>query len=111
MKTNTFAPDHVIDEVKNLICYSVNNLDIDPSKFRHLHEDIIEKYFVAKNVHINYEEQSIELELFMSNEKYTNITFECLDLIRFLQSCVKADETSLNYYQTLMSQYDIVVAA
>jgi len=111
MKTNTFHPDPTLEELKNLINYSVNNLDVEPSKFRNLHQDIIEKYFVAQNVRINYTEQTIDLELFMSNDKFTNLTFECLDLIGFLQSCLKADDVSLNYYQTLMIQYDVVVAA
>ena len=111
MKTNTFTPDSILEDVKNLISYSVNNLDVEPSKFRHLHQDIIEKYFVARNVNINYSEQTIDLELFMSNDKYTNLTFECLDLTGFLQSCLKADDISLNYYHSIMNEYDVVVAA
>lgn len=111
MKTNTLNQNSLIEDVKNLINFSVNNMDASESKFKQFHQEIVEKYFVAKNVQINYVEQTIDLQLFMSNEKYTNLTFECLDLIGFLQSCIKCDSDSLVYYETLMTEYDTVVAA
>lgn len=108
---NNYTPELIVDEVKNLISYSITNKDVDKQKFEGLHRAIIKKYFEAKDIEINYLAQTIDLKLPMSNSHYTGITFECLDLNGFLQSCVKSDEKSLYFYQNLLSHYNIVVAA
>lgn len=108
---NNFTPELIIDEIKNLISYSITNKEVDNQKFESLHRAILKKYFEAKDIEINYMAQTIDLKLPMSNSHYTGITFECLDLNGFLQSCVKADEQSLYFYQNLLSHYNIVVAA
>lgn len=108
---NNYTPELIIDEIKNLISYSITNKEVDNQKFESLHRAILKKYFEAKDIEINYMAQTIDLKLPMSNSHYTGITFECLDLNGFLQSCVKADEQSLYFYQNLLSHYNIVVAA
>lgn len=108
---NNFTPELIIDEVKNLISYSISNKDADHKKFESLHRAIIKKYFDAKDIKINYMAQTIDLQLPMSNTNYTAITFECLDLNNFLQSCIKSDEQSVFFYQNLLTHYNIVVAA
>jgi len=108
---NNFTPELIIDEVKNLISYSIANKQEDKEKFENLHKAVIKKYFDARDIKINYLTQTIDLQLPMSNSNYTAITFECLDLNNFLQSLLKKDEQSLFYYQNLLTNYSSVVAA
>ncbi|MBK5191972.1 MAG: hypothetical protein JJE07_01970 [Flavobacteriaceae bacterium] len=108
---STTTPTAIIDEVKNLISYSINNPEVENAKFEDLHRSIIKKYFDARDIKIDYKAQTIDLKLPMSNSKYTNITFECLELSGFLQSCIRSDEESLYFYQNLLAHYDIMSAA
>ena len=108
---NTTTPPAIIDEVKNLISYSLTNPEIENAKFEDLHRSIIKRYFDARDIKIDYKAQTIDLKLPMSNSKYTNITFECLDLSGFIQSCIRSDEGSLYFYQNLLAHYDIMSAA
>ena len=106
-----FTLDVILEDVKNLISYSITNQDVDNSKFESLHKAILKRYFDAKNVKINYIDQTVDLNLPISKGKSTPITFECLDLNSFLQSCLKSDENSLYFYQNLLTHYNIVSAA
>lgn len=108
---NNFTPEVILDEVKNLISYSISNKEEDTQKFESLHRAVIKKYFEAKDIKINYLAQTIDLKLPISNNNYTDITFECLDLNNFLQSCLKKDEQSLFFYQSLLTHYNVVIAA
>ena len=108
---SNITPELIIDEVKNLISYSILNSDDKNQKFEELHCAILSKYFDAKDIQINYRAQTIDLQLPMSNKNYTRITFECLDLNNFIQSCLKSDQDSLYYYQNLLSNYNVVTAA
>lgn len=108
---NNFTPELIIDEVKNLISYSIINQKEDAQNFESLHKAVIKKYFDAKDIQINYIAQTIDLKLPISNNNYTAITFECLDLDNFLRSCLKKDEQSLFFYQSLLTHYNVVVAA
>lgn len=108
---NNFTPEIIIEEVKNLIFYSINNSDEETSKFEELHRNILTKYFDARNITIDYSAQTIDLQLPMSNKQYTSITFECLDLCGFLQSCLKNDEQSLIFYQSLMAENEHLIHA
>jgi len=105
------TPTAIIDEVKNLISFSITNPEVENTKFEDLHRSIIKKYFDAMDIKIDYKAQTIDLNLPMSNSTYTHITFECLDLSGFLQSCIKSDEGSLYFYQNLLRHYDIMSAA
>ncbi len=106
-----FTPNVILEDVKNLISYTITNQEVDNSKFKSLHKAIIKRYFDAKKVKINYHEQTVDLQLPIGKDKYTPITFECLDLGSFIQSCVKTDENSLFFYQNLLTHYNIVSAA
>jgi hypothetical protein len=106
----TTSPE-ILDEVKNLISYSIVNKDLDESNFQMMHRAIVKKYFEAKQVSINYADQSIDLKLPVGENKYTNITFECQDIERFLKSCLKKDDKSLFFYQSLLNQYNVISAA
>jgi len=108
---NNFTPELILDEVKNLISYSISNKEEDTKKFESFHRAVIKKYFEAKDIEINYIAQTIDLKLPISNNNYTGITFECLDLNNFLQSCLKKDEQSLFFYQSLLTHYNVVIAA
>jgi hypothetical protein len=101
----------IIDEVKKLISFSIANPKVENAKFEDLHTSIIERYFDARDIKIDYNAQTIDLKLPISNSKYTRITFECLDLTGFLQSCTRSDEESLCFYQSLLAHYDIMKAA
>jgi hypothetical protein len=76
-----------------------------------MHRAIIKKYFDAKNVKINYKEQTVDLKIPVGKRKYTGITFECQDLERFLKSCLKKDEKSMDFYQEILNHYNIYHAA
>ncbi|TVZ25787.1 hypothetical protein JM83_0717 [Gillisia sp. Hel_I_86] len=106
-----FNLDVILDDVKNLISYSITNKDVDNSKFESLHKAIIQRYFDAKNIRIDYIDQTVDLKLPVSKNKFTPITFECLDLESFIISCIKTDEKSLYFYQNLLTHYNIVSAA
>lgn len=108
---NRFTTPEILDEVKNLISYSVHNRNEENSNFQMMHRAIIKRYFEAKHVNINYEMQTIDLKLPVGQRKYTNITFECQELERFLKSCLKKDEKSLFFYQNLLTQYNVISAA
>jgi sensor domain CHASE-containing protein len=108
---STITPTAIIDEVKNLVSFSITNPEVGNAKFEDLHRSIIKRYFDARDIKIDYKAQTIDLKLPMSNNKYTKITFECLDLGSFLQSCIKSDEGSLSFYQNLLAHYDIMHAA
>lgn len=108
---NRFTTPEILDEVKNLISYSVHNRNEENSNFTMMHRAIIKKYFEAKHVNIDYEKQTIDLKLPVGQRKYTSITFECQELERFLKSCLKKDEKSLFFYQNLLTQYNVTSAA
>ena len=101
----------IIDEVKNLITYSITQKETDKSNFQMMHRAIIKKYFEAKHVNIDYVQQTIDLKLPVGQKKYTNITFECQDIERFLKSCLKKDEKSMFFYQNLLNHYNVISAA
>lgn len=108
---NRITYPEILDEVKNLISHSIINKNLEKSNFQNLHRAIIKKYFEAKQVNIDYEAQTVDMQLPVGQKKYTSITFECQDLERFLKSCLKKDEKSLFYYQNLLSQYNVISAA
>ncbi|MCM8568767.1 hypothetical protein NE848_05220 [Gramella jeungdoensis] len=108
---STFTTPEIIDEVKNLISYSINNRNLENSNFQTMHRAIIKKYFEAKHVNIDYENQTIDMQLPVGGRRYTNITFECQDIERFLKSCLKKDEKSLFFYQSLLTHYNVISAA
>src|SRR5680860_262672 len=103
---STTTPTAIIDEVKNLISFSIAHPKVENAKFEDLHKSIIKRYFDARDIKIDYKAQTIDLKLPMSNSKYTSITFECLDLSAFLQSCIKLDKESLYFYQELLVHHD-----
>ncbi|MCB7482364.1 hypothetical protein [Christiangramia sediminis] len=108
---NRFTTPEILDEVKNLISYSIINKAEENSNFQTMHRAIVKKYFDAKHVNINYQDETIDLQLPVGQKKYTNITFECQDLERFLRSCLKKDEKSLFFYQNILNHYNITTAA
>ena len=108
---NRITSPEILDEVKNLISYSITNKDTDKSNFQMMHRAIVKKYFEAKHVNIDYQQQTIDLKLPVGEKKYTNITFECQDIERFLKSCLKKDEKSIFFYQSLLNHYNVISAA
>lgn len=108
---NRTTTPEILDDFKNLISYSIINKGQENSNFQIVHRAIVKKYFDAKHVVINYNEQTIDLQLPVGQKKYTNITFECQDIERFLKSCLKKDEKSLFFYQDILDHYNITTAA
>ncbi len=108
---NRITSPEIIDEVKNLISYSIINRNQEKSDFQKLHRSIVSQYFEARKVNIDYEQHTIDMQLPVGQDKYTQITFECQDLERFLKSCLKKDEKSLFYYQSLLNNYNVISAA
>jgi len=112
---NRFTPPEILDEVKNLISYSITDDNIrnehEDFNFQIMHRAIIKKYFDAKHVKINYQDATVELQLPIGQKKYTSITFECQNIERFLRSCLKKDEKSIFFYQNILTHYNINTAA
>lgn len=111
MDQYNYNSPNIIEEVKNLISYSICNPNLEDPGFKDLHRIIIEKYFEAKNVKIDYEAQTVDMRIPVGKKQYTSITFECQELERFLKACLKKDEKSLDFYENLLSQYSTVSAA
>lgn len=111
MNYNT-NPTATLDQVKSLISYSISHLNSEEnSNYSIMHRAIIKKYFDAKNVTINYKEQTVDLKIPVAKRKYIGITFECQDLECFLKACLKKDEKSLDFYQEILNHYSIYHAA
>ncbi|MBT8295194.1 MAG: hypothetical protein KJO51_02145 [Gramella sp.] len=108
---NKITSPEILDDVKNLISYSIANNEVDKSNFEMMHRAIVKKYFEAKHLNINYQEQTIDLKLPVGRKKYTSITFECQDLERFLKSCLKKDDKSIFFYQSILNHYNVISAA
>ncbi len=108
---NTTTTPEIIDQVKNLISYSIINKNIEKSNFQMFHQALVKRYFEAKHVQIDYQEQTIDLKLPVGQNKYTQITFECQDIERFLKSCLKKDDKSIFFYQSLLNHYEVTSAA
>jgi len=108
---NNITPPEIFNEVKNLISYSIVNKDQENFNFQIMHRAIIKKYFEAKHVNINYSDATVDLQLPVGQKKYTNITFECQDIERFLKSCLKKDEKSIFFYQDILNHYNVTTAA
>ncbi len=110
MKTITNQKD-LLDDVKNLIAYSISNKHEKPD-FNIMHRAIIKKYFEAKNVKINYSKQTVDMQIPVGKKQYTSITFECQNIKRFLKACLRKDEKSLKLYEEILKHYsDITHAA
>ena len=108
---NTITTHETIDQVKDLISFSIINKNTDESNFHKLHRALVKRYFDAKHINIDYQAQTIDLKLPVGQKKYTQITFECQDIERFLKSCLKKDDKSLFFYQTLLDHYKVTSAA
>ncbi len=103
----TFQPSEILDEVKNLVSISCNSSSGMGSSFSSLHKGIIKLYFEAKKVEIDYEESIVTAEIPVSASEYTTVSFECQNLERFLNSCIKKDKRSLMFYQNVLTYYGL----
>lgn len=64
-------------------------------------------YFQARNVEIDYDNKVIKAEIPVTDKEFTSVSFECLDMERFLTSCLKNDKRSLNFYQSALNYYSL----
>ena len=108
---NTPQPSVILEEVKNLVTYSCNGSNEKGSPFTSLHKGLIKLYFEARNVEIDYQKQVVHMEIPVTANQYTSVSFECQDLERFLRSCVRSDKKSLLYYQNVLSYYSLLKVA
>lgn len=106
-----FQPSEIIEEVKNLVSYSCNDCPEGSAPFSSLHKGLVKVYFEAKHVEIDYENQKVKVELPVTATEYTTVSFDCQNLERFLNSCVKTDKKSLLYYQNVLSYYSYLKVA
>ncbi|GAB2764445.1 hypothetical protein [Salinimicrobium soli] len=105
----TTQPSQIIEEFKNFVHSSC--LDCSNNAFSSLHKGIIKMYFAARKVDIDYENKVVKAEIPISDHEYTTVSFECLDLERFLSSCIKNDNRSLKFYQSALNYYSILKVA
>lgn len=95
--------NEILEKVQNLVNFNFeDNAEIKP-EINSLHKGIISLYFEARNVEIDYDNKKIKAEIALSTKEYTRISFECLDLSQFLNSCIKKDEKSLLFYQNVLN--------
>ncbi len=109
MTTN--QPTSVLEEIKDLIANSMNNYSTGYPDLSKMHKKIIKKYFEARNIVIDYSKQTVKMEIPVGKNQYTSLTFECQELQRFLESCLKTDEGSIDFYQDLLNRYKVTSAA
>ena len=102
-----FQPTEILNEFKNIIhnsCIACTGIN---TTYNSLHKGIIKMYFQARNVEIDYENKVIKAEIPVTDKEFTSVSFECLDLERFLTSCLKSDKRSLNFYQSALNYYSL----
>lgn len=101
----TIQPTEILENFKSFIHSSCTDCTENNTVYNSLHKGIIKMYFQAKNVEIDYERKVIKAEIPVSDKEYTSVSFECLDLERFLTSCLKKDKRSLSFYQSALNYY------
>lgn len=101
----TFQPTEILENFRNFIHSSCSNSTGSNAIYNSLHKGIVKMYFQARNVEIDYDKKIIKAEIPVSDKEYTSVSFECLDLERFLISCIKKDKRSLNFYQSALNYY------
>lgn len=101
----TFQPAEILENFKNFIHSSCTDCTGTNAIYNSLHKGIIKMYFQARNVEIDYDNKIIQAEIPVSDKEYTSVSFECLDLERFLTSCLKNDKRSLTFYQSALNYY------
>lgn len=101
----TFQPTEILENFKNFIHSSCADCTGTNAIYNSLHKGIIKMYFQARNVEIDYDNKVIKAEIPVSDKEFTSVSFECLDLERFLTSCIKKDKRSLNFYQSALNYY------
>ena len=102
-----FQPAEIINEFKNFIHNSCTNCTGTNAIYNSLHKGIIKMYFEARKVEIDYDNKVINAEIPVTDKEFTSVSFECLDLERFLTSCLKNDKRSLNFYQSALNYYSL----
>ncbi|HET8855600.1 MAG TPA: hypothetical protein VFM60_06725 [Salinimicrobium sp.] len=99
-------PDEILEKVRNLVKFKYDeNTPIKP-EVNSLHKGIVKLYFEARNVEIDYKNKIIKAEIPVSTTEYTGVSFECLDLTQFLNSCIKKDKKSITFYQNVLTYYN-----
>ncbi|MFD2517664.1 hypothetical protein [Salinimicrobium flavum] len=103
----TLQPSQILQEFKNFIRTSCSDFPGTSATYSSLHKGIIKMYFQARNVEIDYEKQVVTAEIPVTEKEYTTVSFECIDLERFLSSCIKNDKRSLNFYRSSLNYYSL----
>lgn len=107
----TFQPTVILEELKNLVSYSCNDCTKGDSPFTSFHKGMVKIYFEARSVDIDYKNQIVKIDIPVTATEYTSVSFECLDLEKFFQSCIKSDKKSLMYYQNVLTYYSFLKVA
>ena len=100
----THQPSQLIEEFKNFVhssCVDCTQIE----SYSSLHKGIIKMYFGARRVEIDYKNKIVKAEIPVSDFEYTTVSFECQEIDRFLASCVKTDQRSLNFYKNSLHYY------
>ena len=107
----TIQPSAILEEVKNLVSNSCNaGLGVN-SSYVSLHKGIIKMYFEARKVEIDYDNKKIKAEIPISDREFICVSFECMDMAQFLNSCIKTDKRSLTFYQNVLTYYKMLQVA
>lgn len=102
-----FQPAEILSEFKNFIHNSCTDSTGANAIYNSLHKGIIKMYFQARNVEIDYDNKIINAEIPVTDKEFTSVSFECLDMERFLTSCLKNDKRSLTFYQSALNYYSL----
>lgn len=107
----TYQPSEIIEKFKQFIHSSCTDCPVTTASYNSLHKGIVKMYFSARKVEIDYEKSIIKAEIPITDFDYTTVNFECQDLDRFLSSCLKKDQRSLNFYQSSLNYYSLLQVA
>ena len=98
------VPTASIENVKMFIRDSCNDWNLENPKFCAFHKALVERYFEARNVQIDYAAKSIKAEIQVQGKQYTTINFTNLEFPTFLASCIRNDERSMQFYRSHMER-------
>lgn len=99
-------PHPLVLEMKQLVSEGVSAVHDAGSPFCELHRDLVQRYFKARTVEIDYDAELVRIELPVGERNFTQVNISCQPLEQFLCSCVKNDEQSLEHYQKLLLKFE-----
>lgn len=101
----------IMNEMKNLITYSCSESNGQGTGFENLHTAILKKHFNAKDVKIDYDNKTINMNMFVEHSvkksKYLNVDMKFKDIYTFLMGCLDYEQQDFLFYRNILTFYSI----